>query len=814
MRIITLSFLIYLYCSSAFAQRMPKYTISGFARDSLTTESLNGATVYNRISTSLNNRANLAGTSTNQYGFYSLTLPAGKVELVYSYVGYQAKTVSFQLRRDTVINISLAGGQHLQEVEINADRTSNIQESVQMSMINVPIAQIKSLPAALGVTDVIRALQLMPGIQSGSEGSTGLHVRGGSPDQNLILLDGVPVYNVSHLLGFVSLFNGDAINNIEAYKGGFPARYGGRTSSVLDISMKEGNIQKVHGEGSIGILWSTLTLEGPIVKDRTSYIVTGRHTYMNIVMAPFMNAMANNIEGVDKMKTGYKFYDLTAKINHKFSDKDRIYLSAYMGDDKLYSTIDFKDEYKDNGLNVSSSIRSHSGLQWGNFMTTFRWNHIFSNRLFSNTTLSYSRYRDLFIRKDNSKLTYDVHDQTVIINDFFELQNNSGINDWIGKISFDYLPSPDHHVRFGAGVIYHTFNPGRVSLRDTSENRNYGASKRYASEWNVYVEDDICLTDRLKTNVGIHWSAFSVGDKFYNVWQPRISARYLITPHLSAKASYSRMAQYVHSLPSSIFDFPMDFWVPSTESLRPQKADQIALGFAQHFREDYEISLEGYYKTLFDAPDYKEDNDNSLLNINDDWEQKVLQGTGSSRGLEFFAQKKTGEFTGWMGYTLSWTDRRFEELNGGKTFPYKYDRRHDFSIAFMQRFYRFDIKKKTEFSAAWVFGSGHCVTLPIGIVEAIHPIIRETDSRYSIQYKDYGERNGYRMKPYHRLDLSITFVKEKKRGERRWMWSVYNAYNRKNPYFVKLEPNKRGEYKFRQYSLFPMIPSLSYQFKF
>jgi len=503
---------------------MPKYTISGFARDSLTTESLISATVYNT--------ANRAGASTNQYGFYSLTLPAGEVELVYSYVGYQTKAFSFHLSRDTVINMSLSGGQHLQEVVINATRTTNIQDRTQMSMISVPIAQIKSLPAALGVTDVMKALQLMPGIQSGSEGSSGLHVRGGSPDQNLILLDGVPIYNVSHLLGFVSLFNGNAINNIEAYKGGFPARYGGRTSSVLDISMKEGNMQKFHGEGDIGILWSNLTLEGPIVKDRTSFIVSGRRTYMDLLLAPLMTAVANNTEDTNNSgsihKVGFYFYDLITKINHRFSDKDRIYLSAYMGDDKILAIIDFKNEFEDNTVKVLSTNRSHVGLQWGNFMTTFRWNHIFTNRLFSNTTLSYSRYRDNFISKNDRNLMYDVNGQVVTINDFSDFRNNSGINDCIGKISFDYLPTPTHYVRFGAGAIYHTFNPGQVSIRDTTGSSNYGASKRYAWEYIAYVEDDIRLTERLKTNVGLHWSAFRVGVKFYNSLQPRISTRYLI----------------------------------------------------------------------------------------------------------------------------------------------------------------------------------------------------------------------------------------------------------------------------------------------
>jgi len=799
MRILFYFFIFYVFHTSSFAQRAPSYTISGYMKDSLSTENLIGATVFNK--------SNLAGTTSNQYGFYSLTLPAGNVELVYSYVGCNAQVCSFRLSRDTVINIVLDRALHLQEVAITADRTARMQESVQMSKISVPVAQIKSLPATLGITDVMKTLQLMPGIQSGSEGSAGLHVRGGSPDQNLILLDGVPIYNVMHLLGFVSLFNGNAINNIEAYKGGFPARYGGRTSSVLDISMKEGNMQKFHGEGDIGILWCNLTLEGPVVKDRTSFIVSGRRAYIEPVMNAMLHAEGSGISD-NIHKFGMYFYDLTAKINHRFSYKDRIYLSAYMGNDNIYTIFDFKNEYE----NVSSANRTHIGFQWGNFMTTFRWNHIFTNRLFSNTTLSYSRYRDIFINKEERKLLTDVNGQPVTINDFSDLLNNSGINDWIGKITFDYLPSPSHHVRFGAGAIYHTFNPGRISIRDTTGSSNYGASKRYAYEWSAYIEDDIRLTERMRTNVGLHWSVFNVGNKFYNTLQPRISARYLITPYLSAKASYSRMAQYVHMISGTYNGFPKDFWVPATELLRPQKSDLIALGFAHNYKKDYELSLEGYYKLLTDVLDFK--TSAGLLSMDNLWEHKLLQGTGKSYGMELFAQKKTGEFTGWIGYTLSWTDRHFDELNGGKRFPYKYDRRHDLNIAFMQRFFRSNIWKKTELSAVWVFGSGHCMTLPVGIVDIGHPLIHGFDPRNTRQYREYGDINGYRLAPYHRLDLSIAFVKEKKWGERRWIWSAYNAYNRKNPYYVRTERTIGGRYRFMQVSLFPMIPSVSYQFKF
>jgi len=386
---------------NAFGQRAQRYTISGFMKDTLSSESLISATVYNKT--------NLAGTSANQFGFYSLTLPAGDVELVYSYVGYNTQTLSFNLHRDTVINMSLAGNMHLQEIVISSGKTSRIQESTQMSAVNVPIAQIKSLPAFLGEVDVLKVLQLMPGVQSGTEGSSGLYVRGGGPDQNLFLLDGVPVYNISHLFGFFSVFNADAINNVELIKGGFPARYGGRVSSVIDISLKEGNMQKFHGDFSLGIVSSKLTLEGPVIKDKTSFIVSGRRTYIDAVNRAINNFWNFVPQEERRIKSGYYFYDLTAKINHRFSEKDRIYLSAYMGDDVFYNKGKYeKTTRRWNRVEYEKSIFDN-GLKWGNLTAAFRWNHIFTNRLFANTTLTHSRFRyDNWNEKESTqKITYN-----------------------------------------------------------------------------------------------------------------------------------------------------------------------------------------------------------------------------------------------------------------------------------------------------------------------------------------------------------------------------------------------------------------------
>jgi hypothetical protein len=498
-----------------------------------------------------------------------------------------------------------------------------------------------------------------------------------------------------------------------------------------------------------------------------------------------------------------------------------------MGDDKFYIRNENKyssGHYGSGGYEEIYGRKSttDAGLKWGNITAAFRWNHIFTPQLFGNTTLTYSRYR--FITKaDYEEISTDYDNSVsppkqIIDRDFYGVQYDSGIRDRGAKIAFDYLPSPDHYIRFGTNAIYHTFNPGVMAVRDNETRLDLGGSERYAWEYAAYVEDDIKLSSRLKTNIGLHWSAFNVGSEFYNVLQPRVATRYLITPQLSAKASYSRMAQYVHLLTNSGIGLPTDLWVPTTELLRPQKSDQVAAGFAQNFKGNYEISIEGYYKTMMNVIEYKEGA--SFFDVDNSWEQKVLQGNGQSYGVELFVQKKTGSFTGWLGYTLSWTDRKFDDLNNGNRFPYKYDRRHDISIALMKRF-----GKTIEMSGAWVYGTGNAVTAPIGIYSVHHPISNENlrpndDNRWIPPINrvyDYGERNGYRMRAYHRLDLSISFIKEKKWGERRLVIGVFNAYNRKNPFFLDVEEKNMYngyQYKYVQYSLFPIIPSISYHFKF
>lgn len=784
---LTLGILL-LYLSS----NAQNYTVSGYIKDNANGESLIGANVIEQNS--------LDGTSSNTYGFYSLTLPAAdSISLLYSYVGYQPQIIKLPLRKDTTIHVELTESAMLDEVVISAADAEKIQEVTQMSTVSVPIEQIKALPALLGEVDVLKTLQLLPGVQSGNEGTSGLYVRGGGPDQNLILLDGVPVYNASHLFGFFSVFNADAINNVQLIRGGFPARYGGRLSSVIDISMKEGNMKEFHGEGSIGLIASKLTLEGPIVKDKTSFIISGRRTYIDLLARPLIKAQTGGDEVV-----GYYFYDVNAKINHRFSDKDRLFLSTYLGDDRFYAR--YYDEDIQNGVTLEDE--DEAGLRWGNITSALRWNHIFTPKLFSNTTLTYSRYRFDISEEYRYEYLSDTSDQVLV--DQGLAKYLSGIEDFAAKIDFDYLPSPRHGIRFGANAIHHTFRPGALNYQYDDESYGesldtlLGAQETRAIEFAAYVEDDIEISRRLKVNAGVHFSGFSVNDEMYTSVQPRIAGRYLLNDQTSLKASYVQMAQFIHLLTNSGIGLPTDLWVPATDRVKPQTAQQFALGGAYNWNSSYEISLEGYYKTMDNLISYEEGA--SFIDVNEDWQDKVTVGEGRSYGAELLVQKKQGRTTGWLGYTLSWTDRQFPELNFGKRFPYKYDRRHDLGLAVVHNW-----KERIDLSFSWVFGTGNAISLPTAKYSGM-----PRDNFYSNNIYYYGERNSYRMSAYHRLDASITFHKKTRWGERAWVFGVYNAYNRRNPFYLYIDES--GEYgqegEFKQVSLFPVIPSFSYRFNF
>lgn len=775
-----------------------KFTVSGYIEDGANGEKLIAANVFDSKTAS--------GAVTNTYGFYSLTLPKDSVSLIFSYIGYPPQEHRFYLDRDIKLNIRLSSSVELETIEIVAEKYEKIEEKSQMSQVEVPIETIKKLPALLGEVDVLKTLQLLPGVQSGGEGQTGLYVRGGSPDQNLILLDGVPVYNVSHVLGIFSVFNADAIKNVTLTKGGFPARYGGRLSSVLEINMNEGNMQKFQGEGSLGLISSKLTLQGPIVKDKTSFLISGRRTYIDVLANPIIKAAAKE-DGV-QVKPKLFFYDMNAKIQHKFNDKHRLFLSAYSGADV------FKVKVKED------SDSFEGGVDWGNLISALRWNYQISNKLFANTTLTYSKY-DI-----NILAAQEFKDED--ITESFSANYFSGIEDIGGKIDLDYIPSPNHYIRFGASATNHTYSPGALSIKASLEEVEFdtlvGSQDARSIEYGIYVEDDMKI-GALKANIGVHASAFSTEGKMYYSVQPRLGLRYLMPNEVALKASFSTMTQYINLLTSEALSLPTDLWVPSTERIVPQESWQVAAGAARTFWGEYEISLEAYYKQMKNVISFKE-GANFLFGIENNWQDKVTQGDGESYGLEVFLQKKKGKTTGWIGYTLSWNWRQFDEINGGNRFPFRYDRRHDISLVVSHEF-----NERISVSGAWVYGTGNAITLPlyryptdINSYSYQDPVTGQTITEtYSQEVKTGSEKNSFRMSDYHRLDLSAEFKKKKKRWERAWVISVYNTYFNRNPYFVISDTERIRDANgnivgrkqvFKEISILPIIPSVSYNFKF
>ena len=608
MKRITLSILFFLLCRCIYGQAIERYTISGFVREAVSGESLIGVNIYLP--------AGKTGTVTNTYGFYSITLPpSDSVVLVFSYVGFASQTIQLVLDKDIELNAELKPSVLLDEVMVSAERRESQIESVRMSTIELQATQIKSVPSLLGEKDVLKVLQLMPGVQKGSEGSSGIYVRGGGPDQNLIILDDAIVYNASHLFGFFSLFNGDALKSVELTKGGFPARYGGRLSSVLEMNMKEGNKEEWHGEGGIGLISSRLTLEGPLKRGKSSILLSGRRTYADLIIYPLLG----------EEKTGYYFYDFNAKINYDFGRKNKVYLSGYFGDDRFY--------IKSN----TNSVKENAGLKWGNATATLRWNHLFTNKLFSNVSAIYSNY------------SFGIYDEYKVIqeNKDYYAEYYSGIRDFTLKFDMDYIPNPDHWIKTGAISILHRFNPHAFVEEDKSHNihqREYEQSDGLESGF--YIEDTWQPLQTLKINGGGRFSHFLATKKHYYHFEPRLSVAWRLNNDFALKGSYASMNQYIHMISNTGISLPTDLWVPATDRIRPQQSRQVALGLVKDFsRHDLTFSFEGYYKTMKNNLGYKEgatflavDNPEGGSGVN--WEDNVTAGREWSYGIELLLQKK------------------------------------------------------------------------------------------------------------------------------------------------------------------------------
>jgi outer membrane receptor for ferrienterochelin and colicin len=788
-----------------------KYTISGYVSDAETGERIIGSTIYESNT--------LKGTTANGYGFYSLSLPKGKIALACSFVGYSSQTRTFELEKDTVINFKLNLA-YSEIKEVSVIGTKSKVDETQMSVIDVPVQKLQSLPVILGEADVLKVMQLLPGVKGGTEGTSGIYVRGGGPDQNLFLLDGVPVYNASHLLGFFSVFNPDAIKTVKLYKGGFPAHYGGRLSSVVDITMKDGNMKKLEGNFSIGLISSKLSLEGPIIKDKTSFIVSARRTYADVVAQPLIAYLnSKNNEGV---KAGAWFHDLNLKVNHIFSERSRLYLSVYYGQDKGYGGTENNNKYEYDGTKVDQTSKNMFGLGWGNTIASLRWNYLMGKKLFSNTTLTYSKY--IFdVSIENEELNNISKNKE---ENFFKYY--SGIEDVSGKIDFDYFPLPGHEIKFGTQFTHHLFSPGVSQLKfmnriDDATNvldSVYGNRKINANELSFYLEDDMVITPELRVNAGVYLSVFNVDDVTYLRPQPRLSLRYKANDKWSLKASYSRMAQHVHLLTTSGISMPTDLWLPVTKDFEPPISDQVAIGTAINLPKGFALTFEGFCKTMQNLIEYREGA--SFTGNATNWESKVEKGKGWSYGTEMMIEKTVGKTTGWVAYTLSWTERQFDNLNFGKPFPAKYDSRHDISITLTHKF-----SEKFDIGLSWVYNTGTTVTL--GTMEYLGAVIPSLKPNYYSQQEltEYEGRNNYRMPAYHRLDIGVNFHKKKKHGVRTWNISFYNAYSRQNPFLImwdvkhEYQPGQNGQgYQspnktiLNQYSLFPIIPSVSYSYKF
>jgi outer membrane cobalamin receptor len=756
-------------------------TISGYISDGNSGENLIGAAIFIPGSGK--------GTTSNQYGFYSIQVPRGEVQVRFAFVGYAVHELELNAKRDSSLNVELFNLE-LDEVEVIEYLDQEISQETQMSKVELNMAELEKLPVFFGERDILKTAQLLPGIQSGTEGSSGLFVRGGSPDQNLILLDGVPLYNVNHLFGFFSVFNPDALSHVEIIKGGFPARYGGRLSSVIDVRMKEGNNKEFHGQAQIGLIASKITLEGPILSEKTSFIVSARRTYADVLARPIIRIAENGeIDG------GYYFYDINAKINHRFNDDHRLFLSIYTGKDHAY----FKEKYSDHDY----AYIFENNLKWGNLSSALRWNWKLNPKLFSNLSLTYSQYKFHvgFYEKD------ELWDPEYTFEEY-SFDYDSDIKDWNVKWDFDWIPDPDHYVRFGANTIFHRFNPGVNQFSESVDNEGeqyiFANDPIHSPEYYVYVEDDIRWNSRLKTNIGLHYSGFKAEHKTYHSLQPRLSARYLISDKLSVKASYARMTQYILLLSNAGIGLPSDLWLPATDKVPPMNADQVAAGFAYNWR-DFEVSLEGYYKWMYNVIEYRE---GAFFSGGGGWEKQVVSGDGTAYGLEFLLRRKRGKLSGWIGYTLAWSWREFDKLNSGKRFPYRYDRRHDISIALS-----YEATEKWDFGLVWVYGTGKAVSLPIAsFAGATDPLTGWTP--FSNSY--YQERNGFREPAYHRLDLSFNHHKSFQNGNSRVLsFGVYNVYNRQNPFFLYFEDDYyTGERKLYQISLFPILPYISYSLKF
>ncbi len=795
--------------------------VSGVVTDAETGEVLIGATVY----------APALGTGavTNAYGFYSLPLAgaasgADSVAVRVSYVGYRPRAFAVEAGAETRLDVALAPETALGEVVVEADDGvgARPEDSPQMGTVALTGKDVLGLPALLGEADVLKAVQLLPGVRGGAEGTAGLYVRGGSPDQTLILLDGVPVYNSSHLFGFLSTFNGDAVQRVELTKGAYPARFGGRLGSVLDVRLRDGNLEDFGGRGQVGLLSSRLLVEGPVVPGKASFLISGRRTYIDVIAGPFINRANRDAEaqGDERIDPSAYFYDLNAKVNWQPSDRDRVYLSLYGGADVFgFEVLDEREQCAEFGCTPTGIDDVYGGgLEWGNLTGALRWTRVLSPRAFAAVTVTASDYR--FDVGSNVEEARGTPDEAIA-----RIRYTSGIRDLGARADLDLSPGRGHTVRVGGGATLHRFTPGALSLSGEIARNGLaidtllGSSRTVGADFVAYAEDEWRVSSRLQLGLGLHGAVYTTGGYTYPSIEPRVSAAFQLRDRLAVKASAAVTQQPLHLLTSGAgIGLPADLWVPA-DSIGPQRGTQVAVGLAGSSPSGRTTwTVEGYWRDMRGLVAYREGA--AFTTPFDDWQELVVTGDGTSRGLELFVQHRTDRLTAWLGYTLAKTDRQFDALNDGERFPFRYDRRHDLSVVGL-----YQLSRKFDVSAAFVYGTGDAVTLPVAEYTGSpygygspEEWLRATGSNgysYGRDVTVYGSRNGYRMPAYVRMDLAATWFFRRGVRPHALSLNVYNATNRKNPFLATFRNDtESGERQLTGIALFPVLPTLSYQFSF
>ena len=759
---------ILFFVSAAEVCQAQTLSVSGYVYDNASGESLIGVSVQDSVSKK--------GTVSNEYGFYTLSLPEGPRVLRFSYIGFEPQQKALVLKQNQTLNVRLGeNGQIIQQVVISAtaDREKERVHNTEMGKLSVPIEMLRKTPVLFGESDLIKAVQLLPGVKRGGEGSVGMYVRGGGNDENLILVDEAPVYNIGHALGFLSVFNTNSVKSVDIYKGAFPAQYGGRLSSILDVRMREGNDQRLGVQGSIGNIASNLTVEAPIVKNRGSFILSGRRSYIDQLVKWFT-----------PFQFPYYFYDFNAKVNYKLNERDRVYVSTYFGRDVIKASTD--TDSLDFNANINSNL--------GNFTITSRWNHIYpSGKLFHNLTVLRSQF--------DYNLEGEAFSNNILI--------RSSIQDLGAKLDYDYRPDPKTTYKFGVNLTNHVFRPNLISVQGAISDflKNKPANKIINQEMALYGSVDKDLWARWKVHGGLRLSASTVQRVFYSGLEPRLALRYLLNERHSLKLGYARMTQYLHLVSSSSVALPTDLWYPVTKKVTPGKSDQVSAGYFTYFnvseKHKVEFSTEVYYKKLHDLIEYRE---GARLLLNDNYENELVRGSGEAYGFELLAQKNTGRLTGWIGYTLSWSKRQFPDLNKGAAYYARYDRRHDVSIVANYDFWpRFGV------SFAWVYSSGSPFT-PV-VAKYLQPFPNYTGIDL---LPVYSSKNAHRLNGARRLDIDFVLRgKKRPRWQGEWHLGAYNAGNRAQPNRVVLTLDETtGREKYQEKGLFGFMMSLSYNFKF